>query len=191
MIDQKLHLFKDLRKEFQKVRILKGKNQIAKDLKQVDALLLQCQNIQQQLEALEDFQHIRERVHTLSDRTEREENVSVLTSMASSFKKFGNQVKRFTTELLGTPSSLYKPAVEELFREMEFVADWIQEIAGSPPSGGTKPDAALLGKLEQVARFVNECVLPVVLGDLSVLMEHYQQAVVQQMCAPQIDYIDK
>jgi hypothetical protein len=34
-------------------------------------------------------------------------------------------VKRFTTELLGTPSNLYKPAVEELFREMEFVADWI------------------------------------------------------------------
>jgi hypothetical protein len=62
MIDQKLHLFKELRKEFQKVRILKGKNQIAKDLKQVDGLLLQCQNIQQQLEALEDFQNIRERV---------------------------------------------------------------------------------------------------------------------------------
>lgn len=38
-IDQKLHLFRELRKEFQRVRILKGKNQINKDSKQVDTLV--------------------------------------------------------------------------------------------------------------------------------------------------------
>ena len=97
----------------------------------------------------------------------------MLTSMASSFKRFGNQVKRFTTELLGTPSNLYKPAVEELFREMEFISDWISETSGSPPSGGNKPDSLLLIKLDQISKFINECVLAVVLGDLSVLMEHY------------------
>ncbi len=55
--------------------------------------------------------------------------MSVIDSMASSFKNLKNKiaggVKYLTLDLLGTSSNLYRPAIEELFREMEFVSDWI------------------------------------------------------------------
>lgn len=102
--------------------------------------------------------------------------MSVIDSMASSFKNLKNKiaggVKYLTLDLLGTSSNLYRPAIEELFKEMEFISDWIQESSGSPPSGG-KPDKDLCFKLAQISKFINDCVLGVVLGDLSVLIEHY------------------
>ena len=50
-----------------------------------------------------------------------------MNSMASSFKMLHIGVSKFAQELLGSPSNLYKPAVEELFRECEFIGDWIKE----------------------------------------------------------------
>lgn len=98
---------------------------------------------------MEGFQSIRQQVTLQSERgsatSEYQDpnSQSIMTSLAGSFRKFKNKVqdgvKQWTHDLLGTPSDLYKPSVEELFREMEFISEWIQEYSSSPPSGGLKP----------------------------------------------------
>jgi len=83
-----------------------------------------------------DYKEIREKVNTeRSSARSENQSLSVLTSMASSFKNFKNKFTAIAHELIGTPSNSYRPAVEELFKETEFISDWILESSGSPPSG--------------------------------------------------------
>jgi hypothetical protein len=72
------------------------------------------------------------------------------------------------------------PGIDEMFREMEFVYDWIQETAVSPPSG----DQQLVTKLAEISKFINDTVLPVIFGDLSLLIDTYQTVVVTHISAP-------
>lgn len=80
MIDQKLHSYEELRKEIQKVNILKRNNQISKDLKQVDQLLIWCLNIKK------TFSFILAQRANPSDHYDGESG-SLISNIAGSFGK--------------------------------------------------------------------------------------------------------
>jgi len=122
-----------------------------------------------------------------SARGRDERPSSVLNSMASSFKMLQIGVSKFAQELFGSPSSLYKPAVEELFRECEFVGEWISECNSqfsAEQLTKNTVERVFMEKLATISRFLSECVLTVVLGDLSALLESYQSEILQGLTQP-------
>ena len=71
-IDQKLHLYKELRKEFGKVRINRQKNVV--NIKHVENLVTACQLIQSQFESVVDFQQVKSSLQTQqTDRSSQPE----------------------------------------------------------------------------------------------------------------------
>lgn len=99
-------------------------------------------------------------------------------------------MSKFAQELFGQSSSLYKPAVEELFRECEFVGDWItdcnSQFSAEQLTKNTV-ERAFMEKLATISKFLSDCVLTVVLGDLSSLLESYQNEIMQGMTQPYLN----
>ena len=137
-------MFKELRKEFGKVRINRQKNVV--NIKHVENLVAACQQIQSQFEAVVDFQQIKSSLQTQqTDRSsqpegyQQEDQRSVMDSLSSTLKNMKDRitdgVKQITHDLIGTPSSALKPVVYDLFSEMVFVGEWIQELLSQKQEG--------------------------------------------------------
>ena len=90
--------------------------------------------------------------------------------MANSFKKLGNRIQdgvsKFANDFLGTPSDHYAPVVSDLFAECDFLEAWTTECR-------INRDTKHLTLLTEVCKMLQECVIPTVLEDAGLLVEHY------------------